>query len=81
MRDHHVSIRAGLLVEAGALAESQLLRHIDLYVIDEIAIPDRLEQSIRKAERENILRGFLAEKMIDPVDLFLVEYFVQLGIQ
>ena len=48
---------------------------------DEIPIPDRLEQAVGKPEGENVLRGFFAEKMIDPEDLILAEHFMQLGIE
>ena len=81
MGDHHVPIGSGLLVEAGALAEGELLRHIDLYVVDEVAVPDRLEQAVGETEGENVLRRLLAEKMIDAEDPFLVEHLVQLGIE
>jgi hypothetical protein len=79
--DHHVAVGAGLLVEAGALAEAQGLRHVDLHVVDEIAVPDGLEQPVGEAEGENVLRRFLAEKMIDAKDPVLVEHFVQPRIQ
>ena len=81
MRDHHVAIRAGLLVEAGALAQAQRFRHVDLHVVDEVAVPDRLEQPVGEAEREDVLRRLLAQEMIDAEDLVLVEDLVQLGVQ
>ena len=81
MRDHHVSVGAGLLVESGSLAEAQLLRHVDLHVIDEVAVPDGLEQPVGEAERKNILRRLLAEEVVDAEDLLFVEDLVQPGIQ
>ena len=36
---------------------------------------------VGKPERENVLRGLLAEEMVDPEDLSLSEGFVQLGVQ
>jgi hypothetical protein len=50
-------------------------------VVDEVAIPDRLEEPIGETERENVLRGLLAEKVIDSEDLFLVEHLVQACVQ
>ena len=81
VRDHHVAIRARGFVERRALAEAQRLRHVDLHVIDEVAIPDRLEQSVGETEREDVLRGLLAEEMIDAKDLLFGEHFVQLGVE
>ena len=46
-------------------------------MIDEIAVPDGLEQSVGKAERQDVLRRLLAEKMIDAKDLVLAEHLVQ----
>ena len=81
MGDDHVSIGAGLLVEGEALAEVERLRHVDLHMIDEIAVPDRLEQAVGEAEGENVLRRLLAEKMIDAEDLILGEDLVQFVVE
>jgi len=81
MRDHHVPIGPRLLIEAGALAEREFLRHVDLHVVDEIAVPDRLEQSVRESKRQNVLCGFLAEKVIDTKDSILVEHFMQAAVE
>jgi hypothetical protein len=50
-------------------------------VIDEIAVPDRLEEAVGESKREDVLRWFLAEKMIDPKDLALAERLVDLVVQ
>jgi hypothetical protein len=81
VRDHHVAVGAGRFVKRRALAETQRFGHVDLHVVDEVAIPDGLEQSVREAEREDVLRGFLAEEVIDAKDLLLGKHFVQLGVQ
>ncbi len=77
VRHDHVAIGAGLLVEADALAEAQRLRHVDLHVVDEVAVPDRLEQAVGEAEGEDVLRRLLAEEMVDAEDLVLGEDLVQ----
>ena len=81
MRHDHVAKRAGRLVEAGALVEPERLRHVDLHVVDEVAVPDRLEQAVGEAEREDVLRRLLAEEMVDAEDLLFGEHLVQLGVQ
>ena len=81
MSHHHVAIRAGRFVEPGALAEPERLRNVDLHVVDEVAVPDRLEQSVGEAEREDVLRRLLAQEVVDPEDLIFGEHLVQLGIQ
>ncbi len=76
MGDHHVFECADGFVELGAVFDGEPLGHIDLDVIDELAVPDRLEQSVGEPEREDVLRGFLAEEVVDPEDLLLVESLV-----
>ena len=81
MGHHHVAKRAHRLIEAGPLAEAQRLGHVDLHVVDEVAVPDRLEQAVGEAEGEDVLRRFLAEEVIDAEDLLLAEDLVQFRIQ
>ncbi len=79
--DHHVAVGAGRLVEVGALGESQLLGHVDLDVADVVAVPDRLEETVGEPEREDVLRRLLAQEVVDPEDLLLVEDLVQLAVE
>ena len=70
---HHVAQRAGRVVEAAAMADAELFVDRDLDMVDVIAIPDRLEHAVGEAQHQDVLDGFLAEVMIDPVDLVLVD--------
>ncbi len=81
MRHDHVAVRAGLFVEGRALDETERLRHVDLHVIDEVAVPDGLEQAVREAEREDVLRRLLAEEVVDAEDLVFAENLVQPRVQ
>src|SRR6266852_5971861 len=63
------------------MADGELFRHRDLHVIDVIAVPDRLEQSIGETQHEDVLHRFLAEIMIDAVNLMLVENLEQLLVE
>ena len=81
MRHHHVPIRAGGFVECGPPIERQCLRHVDLNVVDEIPVPDRLEQSVGETKRQDVLRRFFSKEVVDPEDLRLLEHLVQLRIQ
>ena len=71
MRDDHVAEGARLLVEAGAARDRQRLGHVDLDVVDVVAVPDRLEEAVREAQREDVLDGLLAEEVVDPEDVVL----------
>ena len=79
--DDHVAIGAGPLVEAGALADRQRLRHVDLYELDVGAVPERLVETVGEAQGEDVLDRLLAEEMVDPEDLRVVERPVQRLVQ
>ena len=81
MRHHHIAIGAGALVKADAIAKTESFRHVDLHMVDEISIPDRLEQAIGKAKRQDILRRLLTKKMIDAENLILGKGLVQFGVE
>ena len=68
-----VADRSRLLVEAGPPLEPERLGHRDLHVVDELAVPDRLEDPVGEAQDEHVLHGFLAEVVVDAEDLLLVE--------
>ena len=42
-------------------------------MVDELPVPDRLEDSVRKAESEHVLHRLLAEVVVDAEDLSLLE--------
>ena len=52
----------------------------NLYMIDVVAIPQRLEHRIGKAKYENVLHRFLAEIMIDAIRLRFIKCLFYLTI-
>ena len=78
---HHVAQRAGLLVERPAPLHAQRFRRGNLHVVDVIAVPDRLKDSVGKAEDQNVLHRLLAQVVVDAEDLALVEDRVHLVVQ
>lgn len=73
MGDDHVPVGAGLLVERGARADPERLRHIDLDMVDVIAVPDRLEEAAGEAQGEDVLRRLHAEEVVDAEDPLLAQ--------
>ena len=63
----HVTQRARALVIACALLQPDRLGDRDLDVVDPLRVPYGLEERVAEAQREDVLDGFLAEVMIDPV--------------
>ena len=65
----HVAQKSGVFKIFRPMLDPDGLRHRDLDGINIVAVPDRLENKVRKAEHQNVLNGLLAEIMVDPVDL------------
>ena len=76
MVGHHVPERPRQVVVAAALLDPHRLRHRDLHVVDVAAVPDRLEDPVREPEDHHVLDGLLAQVVVDPVDLALLEGLV-----
>src|ERR1700680_1132241 len=72
---NHIPQGACRFIKGGALLHSEGLRGRDLNVVNVIAIPKRLENSVPKSQRQKILDRIFPQKMIDPIDLRLVEDF------
>ena len=68
-----VADRARLLVELAAALDPEALRHRDLHALDEVPVPDRLEERVAEAKVEEVLHRLLAEVVIDPEDRRLGE--------
>ena len=50
-------------------------------MVDEVAVPDRLEQAVGEAEGQDVERRLLAEEVVDAEDLVLVEHLVELRVE
>src|SRR5439155_8200221 len=68
-----VADRAGFFVVAGAPFDSERFGDRDLDVVDELPVPDRLEDPVREAKSQHVLNGLLAEVVVDAEDLLLGE--------
>ena len=77
----HVAQCAGAFVVIGAGGDADILGHGDLHVVDEVAVPQRLNQGIGEAEHQQVLHGFLAKIVVDAEHLLLVEMLMQDAIQ
>jgi hypothetical protein len=69
----HVAQRAGLLVVPGPLLDAGGFGDRDLDVVDRLAAPGPLDHRVREAEDEDVLHRLLAEVMVDPEHVRLVE--------
>ena len=71
--DDHVAVGAGALVEAGAVTDRERLGNVDLDELDVVAVPERLVEPVGEAQGEDVLDRLLAEEVVDPEDLRVVE--------
>ena len=69
MGHHHVAEGPGALVEAGPGVDREGLGHVDLHVVDVVAVPDGLEQPVGEPEGQDVLGRLLPQEVVDPVDL------------
>ncbi len=74
---HDVAERAGTFVIRAAPLDADLLGHGDLHVVDVLPVPQRFEDAVRKTEYQEVLDSFLAEVVIDAIDLLFNESGVQ----
>ena len=65
----HIPKYASFVIITRSMADINAFCNCDLHVIDVLAIPDRLKNCIRKAEKEDILSCFLAQVMVNSVYL------------
>src|SRR6516225_8046400 len=77
----HVPERAGALIKLAAPLDSDDLGGRDLHMIDVPAIPDRLEQSVGKAQRHHVLHRFLTQEMVDSINLMLAKRPEDFGVE
>jgi hypothetical protein len=77
----HVAQAARLLEVAAAPLDADRLRPGDLHVIDEVVVPERLEDPVGEPEHQQVLDRLFSQVMIDAVDLLLVEDLVDLAVE
>ena len=68
-----ISRGSNAVVVAGPSADTDVLGHCDLNVVDVIAVPDWLEHLVGKAKRQNVLNRLFAKVMIDAKNRILWE--------
>ena len=78
---NHVAQGAGPVVVVAAGLDARLLGDRDLHMIDEVAVPQRLDHQVGEAEHQQVLHGLLRQVVVDAVDLVLVEVAVQKLVQ
>ena len=74
--DDDVAQRADGVVEVAAVLDAEALGHRDLHAGDVVAVPDRLDHRVAEAQVQELVGAHLAEEVVDPVQLGLVDVLV-----
>ena len=78
---HHVADGAGMVVIFAAPAHAHGFGNRDLDMVDILRVPQRLEQDIGETHGHQVLDRFLAQIMVDAIDLVFAEMPRQRGVQ
>ena len=73
---HHIAQSADLVVERAPSLRPEVLCHRDLHATHVMAVPDRFQHGVGEAEDHQVLYGFLAEEVVDPIHPFFREMTV-----
>ena len=74
--DQHVQGGAGAVVEVGPVGDVEVLGDVDLHLGDVLPAPDVLEEPVGEAQHVQVLGALLAQEVVDPEHLLLVEHRV-----
>ena len=75
---NHIGEGAGFLIVFATAFDTDRFGSSNLHVVDILAAPERLKDAVAEAQGEDILDGFLAEIVIDAVDVLLAEDLMDL---
>src|SRR5262249_29149926 len=71
----------GVFIETAAVLDPYDLGCSDLNMVDMVAIPERLEYAVRKAQHQDVLNSLFSEKVIDAVNLILRKHLEELRVK
>ena len=63
------------------MADGHFLGRRDLHMVDEIAVPHRLEDAIGEAQHQQVLHGLLAQIMVNAIHLIFGKDLVDLRVE
>jgi hypothetical protein len=79
--NEHVEHRPGGVVEGGTLRDVEHFGDVDLHLSHVRAVPYPAEQTVAEPHRVEILGGLLAEKVVDPEHLGLIEHLMNRAVE
>jgi hypothetical protein len=75
--DDDVADGADRVVEVAAVLDAERLGHRDLHRRHVVPVPDRLQHRVGEAQEEQLLQAHLAQEVVDPQQLRLVQVAMQ----
>ena len=71
---YHITQCSGSFIKPSTLFDTQILYCGNLYIVNVITVPKRLEDAIGKTKSQNVLRSLFTQEMVYTVNLMLLEY-------
>src|SRR5579864_8751817 len=81
MVGNHVSQRSRHIKVPAPLFYAHGLGHGDLHVVNKAVVPDRLKNAVAEAKDQDVLDRFLSQVVINAVNLFLSQDFLDLAVE
>jgi len=81
MVGQHVAQGAGVFVKTATCLDPDGFSRSDLHMVNVMIVPEGFEKPVGETADQNILDGFLAQVMVNPVDLLLAHDIEQALIQ
>jgi len=70
---NYVADSSRLIIKSAAPLDTEIFGHRDLHTLDMVAIPERFQKRISKAEKEHVVHRPFSQVMVDAEDRLLVE--------
>ena len=81
MVGHHIAHRPGVFIVSTASLNADFFGSGNLHMVNIAAVPNRLKDAVGKAEHHDVLHSFLAEVMVNAVNLPFLQDFPYFHIQ
>src|SRR5262245_20673247 len=70
---NHVANGACLVVESSPALNTEILRHGDLYTLDTVAVPERLDKRVREAKDQQVVHRSFPQIVVDAKNICFVK--------
>jgi hypothetical protein len=69
----YVPDHSSLLIKGTPVLDPDLFCHCYLHMVNKMSIPERLENAVAEAKKQDILHSIFSQVMVNPVNLFFIK--------